>query len=251
MIDNFHSQLLGDPVHFAMWPHTTTSLGRTMAIPKNNSRLNLLHRLSADSGNETIYSSSSDFPQLPKQILLAASRGWRMFPTPGSCWIEGIGIKDATNDLTQLGQWAGDLLEFHWSLATGPESGVFALKAEEPYGINGLRGLSQLDWPETLYACSHDYMVSFWRYPAGMRAMYAGRITIAPGLTVLADGESVALPPYDSGRWPDPEATVLESPEWLSACAFKPAEPAHSPQEVRQFTLIQGGLSRRGKTSPQ
>jgi Bifunctional DNA primase/polymerase, N-terminal len=219
-----------------------------MAIPENNRRLDPFRRLSANSGTETIYNSWSDFPQLPDYVLLAASRGWRIFPSPGRCWVEGIGIEDATNVLSQLGQWADDLSGFHWSLATGPESGVFALEAEEPYGLSSLRGLSQLDWPETLYSTSHNYMVAFWRYPAGMRAIDAGRIEIAPGLTVRADGESVVLPPHDSGRWPDLNAPVLESPAWLNEYAFEPAEPDPPIQETRHFSLIRGGLYWRGRT---
>ena len=85
-----------------------------MAISVNNSRLNLYRRLSAKASSETIYSSSTDFPQLPDYVLLAASRGWRMFPTPGRCWVEGIGVEHATSDLTQLSQWADNLSGFHW-----------------------------------------------------------------------------------------------------------------------------------------
>jgi hypothetical protein len=222
-----------------------------MAIPENNPRMNLFRRLSVDSGTEAIYSSSFDFPQLPDYVLVAASRGWRMFPTPGSCWVEGIAVEDATSDLTQLGQWADDLSGFHWSLATGPESRVFALEAEEPYGLSSLRGLSQLDFPETLYARSRNYMVAFWRYPVGMRAIDTGRIAIAPGLIVRTDGESVVSPSHDSGRWPAPDTPVLESPEWLKECGFKPAEPTAAIRETRRLALIRGGLYWRGRTAWQ
>ena len=222
-----------------------------MDISENNPRLKLLRILSADSGAETIYNSSSDFPHLPNYVLLAASRGWRLFPTPGECWVEGVAVGDATSNLTQLGQWASNLSGFHWSLATGPESGVFALNAQVPDGLGSLRNLSQLDWPETLYARSANYMVIFFRYPVGIRAIDAGRIEIAPGLAVIADGESVVLPAHESGNWPDLDAPVLESPEWLIVCAFEPAEPDPPIQETQRFTLIRGGLYLRGKTPQQ
>lgn len=222
-----------------------------MSIKNNNPSLNLLRKRSADSGTETIYNFSSDFPQLPDYVLLAASRGWRMFPAPGSRWVDGIGVDDVTSDLAQLSQWADDLSGFLWSLATAPESGVFALQAEEPLGLSSLRGLSQLDWPETLYVRSRNYMLAFWSYPSGMCAIDAGRIEIAPGLTVLADGESVVLPPHESGRWPDPDAPVLECPEWLNECVFKPADAAPPIQETRRFSLIRGGLYWRGRTPRQ
>jgi hypothetical protein len=220
-----------------------------MAISGNNQRLNPLRKLSGVSDAATIFSSSFDFPRLPDYVVFAASRGWRLFPTPGKCWVEGIGIEDATSDLTQLGQWADDLSGFHWSLATGPESGVFALKAEEPYGPRSMRGLSQLEWPETLCSRASHYMVAFWRYPAGMRAIDAGRQEIAPGLTVIADEESVVLPSHDSGRWLDLDTPVLESPEWLNECAFMSVDPHPPIQETRRFTLIRGGLY--GRTPQQ
>jgi hypothetical protein len=219
-----------------------------MAIPENNPRLNLLRKLSADSASEIIYNSSSDFPRLPDYVLLAASRGWRIFPTPGSCWVEGIGIEDATSDLTQLSQWADDLSGCDWSLATGPESGTFAIEAEEPYGLHRL---SHLDWPETLYAISRNRMIAFWRYPAGMRAIDAGRIAIARGLIVRTDGESVVLPSHESGRWPAPDAPVLESPDWLKECAFKPSEPTVPTRETRLLKLIRGGLYWRERAPRQ
>jgi hypothetical protein len=222
-----------------------------MAIRENNPRLDLLRKLFADSGTETIYNSSYDFPQLPDYVLLAASRGWRMFPAPGQYWVEDIGIEDATSDLTQLGRWADDLSGFHWSLATGPESGVFALEAVEPIGLSSLRRLSQLDWPQTLYARSRYYLVAFWRYPADMRAIDVGGMEIAPGLTVRADGEGVILPPHDSGRWPCPDAPVLESPTWLNECAFEFVEPDPPIQETRGLTLIRGGQYWRGRTPQQ
>lgn len=224
-----------------------------MAILGNKPRLNLFRGLSTDSGTHIIYNSSSDFLQLPDYVLHAAARDWRMFPTPGASWVEGIGIEDATSDLTQLGQWADDLSEsqFHWALATGPESGVFALEAEEPFGLRSLRGLSQLDWPETLYARSRNYMVAFLRYPAGMRSIDTGRLEIAPGLTVRADGESVVLPAHNSARWLDLDAQVLQCPDWLSEYAFKSAEPDPPIQEMRRLTLIRGGLYPGERTSQQ
>jgi hypothetical protein len=230
-----------------------------MAISGNNPRLNLLRRLSADSGTEIIYRYSSDFPQLPDYVLFAQSRGWRMFPTPGRLWIESIEIADATSDLTRLGQWADELSGFNWSVATGPESGVFAIESAEPYGLSNLRELSQLDWPETLYSSSRNYLVAFFNYPSGKRAIGSGRIEIAPGLTVIADGGSVVIPPpHDPERWPGSDAPVLESPEWLNECAFESVEPDDPPvqedpsiQETRRFTLIRGGRYWGGRVPQQ
>jgi hypothetical protein len=173
-----------------------------------------------------------------------------MYPTPGRIWIEDIGIENATSDLTQLGQWADELAGFNWSVATGQESGVFALEAEEPYGLSSLRDLSQLDWSETLYFSSRNYLIAFFRYPYRMRAIGDGSIEIAPGLTVRADGESVVVPPpRDPGRWPGSDAPVLESPEWLNECAFELIQPDPPIQETRRFTLIRGGLY--GRTPQQ
>jgi Bifunctional DNA primase/polymerase, N-terminal len=215
-----------------------------MDIPQNNPRSHLFRRLSRASDTEAVSSPSPGFSQLPDYVLLAASRGWQIFPTAGQCWVEGIGVADATSDLTQIGEWTNNLEGFYWSLATGPKSGVFVLEVEEPDGLRSLRRLSQTDWTETLYTRSRFYMVAFWRYPAGMRPIDAGRIEIAPGLAVRADGESVVLPPQDSGRWPDPDAPVLESPEWLVKCAFRYSEPTSPIRETRRFTLIRGGLYR-------
>ena len=222
-----------------------------MAISENNPHLNLLRKLSADSDTKIIHNSSSDFPQLPELVILAASRGWRLFPTPGECSVEGISFDDATSDLTQLGQRANDLSGFQWSLATGARSGVFVLEAQAPNGLTSLRSLSQLDWPETLYAGSSNYIIVFFLYPAGMRSIGAGRIEIVRGLTVISDGESVVLPPHESLRWPDPEAPVLESPEWLIELAFEPAEADPPIQEMRCFGLIRGGLYWRGRMPQQ
>ena len=166
-----------------------------------------------------------------------------MFPTPGRLWIDGIGIEDATSDLAQLAQWADELSGFNWSVATGHESGVFALEATEPYGLRSLRELSQLDWPETLYSSSSNYLIAFFRYPNRRRAIGAGKIEIAPGIIVRTDGESVVIPPpHDPERWPVSDEAVLESPEWLSECVFASIEPDPAIQETRRFTLIRGGL---------
>jgi len=221
-----------------------------MAIRGNNPRLTLLRKLSADSGTEIIYRSSSDFPQLPDYVLFASARGWRLFPTPGRLWVEDIGIEEATSDLAQLGQWADELAGFNWSVACGPESGVFALEAAEPYGLCSLRELSQLDWPETLYSSSHNYLVAFFSYPSRKRAIGGGRIEIAPGLTVIADGGSVVIPPpHDPERWPGSDVPVMESPEWLDECAFEFDDPPI--QETRPFTIIRGGLYLRERMPQQ
>ena len=165
---------------------------------------------------------------LPVEIRSAAeSRHWRMFPVPvaGRSDYALAFIKDATCDIATLEQLAFENPTYNWCLATGPESGVFAVKADDESGASSFFSITmkyedETDWNETLESAILGVpYCAFFAWPEGMKLRTANR-RIVPGLSIRGDGDWVLIPPSTSAggakyNYRAPETSLAPAPKWL------------------------------------
>jgi hypothetical protein len=166
-------------------------------------------------------------------------RGWKVFPIfKGSCTRESHGlIEMATDDLEMIRRWARSRPE--WAVATGQQSGMFAIEATGVQGSDSLLKLCKDDWGwlETLRMLNGSRRYIFFTWPVGLITK-PQNCTLAAGLRVIANGKSVLLPTSRAcGTIPfyflNPQATVLPTPEWLLRLAFATSQaPAKPPLEA-------------------
>ncbi len=172
--------------------------------------------------------------QLPAEVRDAAGRGWRIFPVL-TCLRHSPAtsehLAEATNDLATLEEWAAMIPGCGWGLATGQESGVFALEMDVELGAAACAHLALAHhedegWPgQTLISKAGASVLVFFRHPRDMVLRRGGK-RIEPGLTIHGEGDFVLLPPswYRAGAvhaYLDPDATVAVAPQWLLDRAFE------------------------------
>jgi hypothetical protein len=100
---------------------------------------------------------------------------------------------------------------------------------------------------ETLHARAGSKFLAFFPYPEGMRARQRGKVVLAPGLAVRADGDQVVIPPHAAGSWPDLDASIVDAPEWLRIRAFEPDEEKALPPWIPPRMEMVGGTRWRGR----
>ncbi len=80
----------------------------------------------------------------------------------------------------------------------------------------------------TLQAQRGDTVLAFFRHPKGLR-LRSSALRLAPGVSVLANGESCQIPPSGS-IWLNPWVEIEAVPHWLRELAFE--GPNDSPGEA-------------------
>ena len=194
----------------------------------------------------TTSSESADFPCLASEVILLAAKHCRLLPKVGGTVSQPIDAKRATWDLRQLTEWENEFPGCRWALVTGAESGVIVLEIDARCDLTAIQALSEFDSTETLCAREGGKSLAFLHYPEGMRARRRGKVVLAPGLAVRADGDQVVLPSYASGSWPDLGTPIIEAPEWLRICAFETDEEEALPPRLPARMEIVGGTRWRG-----
>ena len=72
----------------------------------------------------------------------------------------------------------------------------------------------------TLRAQRGDTVWAFFRYPVGLTLRSSAK-KLAPGVSVLASGESCPIPPSAGGTWLNSWAEIEAVPSWLRELAFE------------------------------
>lgn len=194
----------------------------------------------------TTSSEAADFPCLPSEVILLSAKHCRLLPKVRGTVFQPIDAKRATWDLRQLSEWANEFPGCRWALVTGAESGVIVLEIDARCDLTAIQALSEFDNTETLCALAGSKSLAFLNYPEGMRARRRGKVVLAPGLAVRADGDQVVLPTYAKGSWPDLGTPIIDAPEWLRICAFETDEAEALPPRLPPRMEIVGGTRWRG-----
>jgi Bifunctional DNA primase/polymerase, N-terminal len=156
-------------------------------------------------------------------IELAIQREWKIFPLIYRSRLasEQPLLSEATSSVEQIKIWQQQFPDFPWGLATGPESGAFAVEFSRDLSIQKMRSLCGEDYSamDTLQIRTPKSVTMFFRWPeAGLHASY--RTQIAEGISIRQMGNYVELP--SSRKESDGECTycnltasIKDAPDWL------------------------------------
>ncbi len=156
-------------------------------------------------------------------LLLAVRREWKIFPLLHSSRL-ATGqplLNHATSNEAQIEQWEREHPESAWAVATGSESGVFALNFSLDLGLASTRefGERDPDLSRTLQVRGPNELVTFLEWPAcGLLPWVRGKI--APGVRLAEEGNYVPIPGPGMSvdrhfEYVDREAPALSPSEWL------------------------------------
>lgn len=159
------------------------------------------------------------------------ARGWRIFPVrQDKRPLTTHGVRDATLEMAQIGEWWKRWPDALISIATGKPSGVVALDVDIRPGVHGPDSLEALGvaihpTTPTAHSPSGGYHILF-RWPG--YEVRSSTSKLGPGLDVRGDGGSLILPPGPDRRW-DPHLTYDETPLADMPSWMKLAEPEPRP----------------------
>jgi hypothetical protein len=183
---------------------------------------------------------------LPEEVRQAANLGWRIFPVSPLAKLMGnrdLLIGEATCDVSRLEEFAAEYPSCEWRVAVGPSS-LCVLQVVGPEGRNSFAALSQ-DQGEclTLQSRRGETAWAFFRWPAGL-VLRASAKKLAPGVRILADGDSCPVPPSGGCVYVNPWEGVQAVPCWLRELGFEAPDdppgkaapvpaPSHRPAPCR------------------
>ena len=166
--------------------------------------------------------------RIPVEIYRASQRlGWRFFAVPrlGRPAKNHLRLREATNDLEKLKQWAR--IRRRWALATGSLSGVFVMAVDGIAGQNSLISACSDDWSwlDTLRTQAGQRRFVFFAWPEGRRQI-SGTNYVAEGLYILGETDWLLVPPSrelngDMHVYIDPQP-VAQAVSWILSLAFEP-----------------------------
>jgi hypothetical protein len=164
--------------------------------------------------------------RIPVEVYRASQQlDWRFFAVPrlGRPAGNHLRLREATNDLEKLKQWARS--RPRWVLATGPLSGVFVMVVDGIAGQNSLIRACSDDWSwlDTLRTQAGQRRFIFLGWPHGRRQI---RRYVGEGLYILGEGDWLLMPPSreldgDLHVYIDPQP-VAQAVSWLLSLAFEP-----------------------------
>jgi hypothetical protein len=154
-------------------------------------------------------------PDLSDVLRELACRGLKLFPVSLPAKLAGDPdrlIVDATDDISLLEELsAAEQPLWGYRLALGP-SGLCVLILDGTVGRASLTALvPDLEECLTLQARCGDKAYVFFRQPAGMKRILSAK-HLAPGVSILRDGESCIVPPFGGAVWIDSCAEIEELP---------------------------------------
>lgn len=144
-----------------------------------------------------------------------AYQGLKLFPVSLAAKLAGDPdrwIAAATDDTTLLEEHSAAVKSvWGYRLALGP-SGLCVLVLDGAVGRASFAALvPDLDGCLTLQARRGDVMYAFFRQPVGMKRVASAR-KLAPGVSLLGDGESCIVPPSGGAVWANPGAEIETLP---------------------------------------
>ena len=203
-------------------------------------------RLSSPSAAFTSSTNHHRPSTLPEEVRQAANLGWQIFPISPLAKLMGnpdLLICEATAEIGRLEELAVEYPACGWRVAVGPSS-LCILQIAGPDGRSSSAALNQ-DQEEcsTLQVrCGDAAAWAYFRWPQGLKLRTK---RLAPGMTILAGGDSCPIPPSGGCIYVNPWEEVQAVPRWLKELAFEPpddppgkAAPAPSP---RSAPCRQGG----------
>jgi hypothetical protein len=118
-------------------------------------------------------------------LSLAAQCGWKIFPLLHSSRfaVRQPLLHEATSNEAQIEHWENQYPEYNWAVATGEESGVFAINFSLDTGLATMREFGERD-PETwhtLQVRARNELLTFLERPAAGLPIFTCGI-IAPAL---------------------------------------------------------------------
>lgn len=145
-------------------------------------------------------------------------RGLKLFPVSMAAKLNGcpdLLIADATDSVSLLYELSAAALPLlGLRLSIGP-SGVCVLVLTGAVGRASFAALiPDLDECLTLQARCGDAVYAFFRQPAGLRRV-ASKTKLAPGVSLLGDGESCIVPPFSGAVWVNTGAEIEAFPYGL------------------------------------
>jgi Bifunctional DNA primase/polymerase, N-terminal len=156
-------------------------------------------------------------------LSLAAQRGWKIFPLVHSSRfaVSQPLLHDATSKEAQIEHWENKYSECNWAVATGEESGVFAIKFSLDTGLATMREFGERDlgiW-RTLQVRRPNELLAFLEWPAVGLPIRTCDMT-APGAHLLGEESYVPIPGpgmqiHLHCEYVDREAPALPASEWL------------------------------------
>lgn len=185
---------------------------------------------------------------------LYAAKGWRVLPIKPRSKLPAIADwpRLATTDPGQLDRWWANGASYGIGIATGPESGVFALDVDDDGGRTKrgddtlaeiLRNVDPLpDTPTVLTPSGGRHL--YWRWPPGVSTL---GLTAGQWLDIRGAGHQCVAPPslhpngqryvWDTELRPS-RVPVAEAPDWLLDLIVVQGTAGHSTDEDDGFALV-------------
>jgi hypothetical protein len=156
-------------------------------------------------------------------LSLAVQREFKIFPLLHRSRLAAGQplLHHATSNDAQIEQWEREHPESAWAVATGSESGVFALNFSLDVGLASMRAFGECDpdLSRTLQVRGPNELVTFHEWPACGLLTWARGI-ISPGVRLSEVGSYVPIPGPGMSvdrhfEYVDREAPALPPSEWL------------------------------------
>ena len=198
---------------------------------------------------------------LSDEVRELAHMGLKLFPVSLAAKLAGDPdrwIADATDDILLLEELVAAQPLWGYRLALGP-SGLCILVLDGAVGRASFATLvPDLEECPTLQARRGDVMYAFFRQPVGIKV--TGSAKLAPGVSILGDGESWIVPPAGGMAWVNPNTEIetlphslrlllgLKPPDNTPGCTMPAPKPFPRPSPCRstESLLQRHRAARRG-----
>ena len=158
------------------------------------------------------------------EINLALQRGWKIFPLVNRSRfaVEQPYLDQATSSVAQVEEWITQYPDCRWAVATGAESGVFAVEFTRDRGIPMMRSHCAGDFTamDTLQVRMANRITMFFRWP-DVGLPISRRQRIAEGILLRHLGGFADLPTETERssfgyKYSNLDAPIADAPGWLS-----------------------------------